>query len=168
MRTLALCATLAASLITSTAAHATNIDWTLTGLTFGGDNIEVSGTFVTDSSGTTLSYDLTFTGALSEEWTLSNSSFNGVGSSSFDITRGANEVNIVFGSDLDGLTSPNSVTNGYVCLGNCTVGDGFNYFDSNGSATGVPEATPAPEPASLALLGGGLMALAGVRRRRAG
>ena len=118
-------------------------------------------------------YDLTFTGSdgattgpLIGEWTLSNSRLAAVGTTSFDITVGSNELMIVFTSDLDGLTSPDSVSGGFVCVGNCNYGDGFNYTDSTGGATGVPEATPAPEPASMALLGSGMIALAGLRKLR--
>ncbi len=146
-------------------ARAAKIDWTLTGATFNGGNVAVNGTFATNDS-QTISYDLLLTGAISSEWTQSNTTLASVGTTSFDITVGSNELMIVFTSDLDGLTSPDSVSGGFVCVGNCNYGEGFNYTDSTGGATGVPEATPAPEPASMALLGSGMIALAGLRKLR--
>jgi hypothetical protein len=147
-------------------AHA-DVMWTLSGLTFL-DGGTATGTFTTDDTGILLSWDLTTAGgSLLPGETYDSSAGSSIPAAAPPETIGfevlsddaSQYLELLFFGTLVAANSP--VPNYEAVEFNATATvDRFNFL--------VGDAIAAPEPASLALLGAGLVALAIVRRRRAG
>ena len=169
MRAIRLCtfALMAALLVFSTVAQADTLTWTLTGVRFD-DGGTANGTFTFDSdTNSILNWNLTTTaggtlGAFSYNSGDGGSAFsNGAGSNDFFFDDAANDRYMRLNT-LSGLTGP-----GTVGLGGGQFGEGYECTNCGNVRFIVDgEVTSTPEPGSLALLGSGLVGLAGGLRRK--
>jgi hypothetical protein len=148
-----------------------DVIWTLSGVTFL-DGGTVTGTFTTDNTGILLTWDLTTAGGT----LLPGETYDSGTGSVIPAAAPPDTVGFEVLSDdasqylelqfFGTLVAANSPVTDYEALefnAAATI-DRFNFLV--GEAIATPE--PMPEPASLALLGAGLVALAMVGRHRVG
>jgi hypothetical protein len=135
------------------AARADN-EWVLEGATIGG--VSVTGVFTTNVYNYLETWDITESGGSNIEYSsvLPDNSASFSGTSTFTVTDGAGDfLGLSFAAIFDGNTNPDAITTGGEIYGQTSL-------------SGATGDAVLPEPASIALLGSALAALAGLRRRR--
>jgi hypothetical protein len=168
---------LAALAMTVGGAQAQNLTWTLSGVTLtdNSGNIETAaGTFTTDATGVLQTFDISVTGAYSKNFNSSTGDIiTSAPSNAFWVSDASQRTNLLvyFGSTdgnntpfaLDGTTNPDPVYSAefYNLDAQATFYNGSLF----GAAYSGSAVTDAPEPASMALLGAGLIGLGLIRRR---
>jgi|ERR1700683_3534155 len=166
----------------ASAASATPITtWTLENVNLTGPlgAISVTGSFTNDSPTDLQSWDITLSGAVNEEFKTTNSTFHDTNSSSFYLQLNSPFAYIDFDlasplvvsatpttlSLLGNGTNVNIGQNTFTCVNACSELQTFGAAGLTNTAD-PPDPPAVPEPATIGLLGTGLMALAARRRAR--
>ncbi len=140
-------------------ASASNIVWTLENVDFLGGEV-ANGTFTTDSAGETLeSFNINVTGGLPfADFTATNADSFFLPSLIGFFSGGGSLVQLDFASNLTSAGGVVHISSGY---------DGIlGLSSSNAEVVGVDPPSPTPEPSSIPFLGGGLLLMGFLVRRK--